>query len=342
MVTEMKKRVISISLALLIFLSLLPISAFAEDMIIQSTLTLNVGQEGKVMMRDPRTNDVLSLKWSSTDSSVATVKPDGTVKGVNAGKCYAKAKLHDALYGFVIIVKGSAVSSKAATAVICSLNKKSAKLTVGKKLKLKLKNAKASKVKWSSSKKSVASVSKKGVVKAKKKGKATITAKYNGKSYKCKITVKAKKKSAFTRLKQYFKKNGEEKITESAGRYFFLDEKPYTINYDVAGECFNFNCEYKKGSSSGGLMMSLKKNGYVSFDYTEYTPNKRGVCSLYMLRKSVTKDGLNFKADEENDLDKTKLIENARAMVMDCLPKWDKIIKRRAGISMKELGFTKW
>lgn len=34
----------------------------------------------------------------------------------------------------------------------------------------------------------------KGVVTAKKKGKVTITAKYNGKKYKCKITINAKSK----------------------------------------------------------------------------------------------------------------------------------------------------
>ena len=48
----------------------------------------------------------------------------------------------------------------------------------------------ATKLTWKSSKKSVASVSKKGVVTGKKSGNATITAKYKGKSYSCKIKVK--------------------------------------------------------------------------------------------------------------------------------------------------------
>lgn len=72
------------------------------------------------------------------------------------------------------------------------LNKKSATIYVNASIQLKLKNAKASKVKWSSNKKSVATVNKKGEVVAKKAGKATITAKYKGKKYKCKITVKTK------------------------------------------------------------------------------------------------------------------------------------------------------
>lgn len=70
------------------------------------------------------------------------------------------------------------------------LNKKKATIKVGKAIKLKLKNAKAKKVKWRSTNKKVATVSKKGTVKARKKGKTTIIAKYKGKKYRCKITVK--------------------------------------------------------------------------------------------------------------------------------------------------------
>ncbi len=71
------------------------------------------------------------------------------------------------------------------------LNKKTATLYVGKKIKLKVKGTRK-KVKWSSSKKSVATVSKKGVVKAKKKGKARIIAKVAKKKLVCKVTVKQK------------------------------------------------------------------------------------------------------------------------------------------------------
>lgn len=81
----------------------------------------------------------------------------------------------------------SGVTVEAATKV--KLNKSKATLFTGKTLQLKLNGAKG-KVTWSSSKKSVATVSKSGKVKAKKNGTATITAKYQGKKYKCIITVK--------------------------------------------------------------------------------------------------------------------------------------------------------
>lgn len=75
------------------------------------------------------------------------------------------------------------------------LSAKTKTMYVGDTCKIKLKNA-SSKVKWKTSKKSVVFISKKKgktiTIKAKKPGKATVTATYKGKKYKCKITVKKK------------------------------------------------------------------------------------------------------------------------------------------------------
>jgi len=68
------------------------------------------------------------------------------------------------------------------------LNKKTAVMTVGTKLKLRVKGTK-NKVTWRSSGKKIAAVTKKGVVTARKKGTVRITAKVNGKKYVCRIQV---------------------------------------------------------------------------------------------------------------------------------------------------------
>lgn len=85
-------------------------------------------------------------------------------------------------------VTASAASKKTA------LNKSKVTVTTGDSYTLKLlsskKKAITKSVKWSTSNKKIATVSSKGVVKAVKKGTATITAKYKGKKYKCKVTVK--------------------------------------------------------------------------------------------------------------------------------------------------------
>lgn len=74
-----------------------------------------------------------------------------------------------------------------------NLNKTKIELHEGETYTLKLKGATGT-VKWSSSKKSVATVSSKGKVKAVKKGKATITATYKNKKYKCTVNVLSGKK----------------------------------------------------------------------------------------------------------------------------------------------------
>ncbi len=70
-----------------------------------------------------------------------------------------------------------------------SLNRKKAVVKIKETYTLKLKGAKKSKVKWSSSNKKVAIV-KNGKITARKIGKCVVTAKYNGKKYKCTIVVK--------------------------------------------------------------------------------------------------------------------------------------------------------
>ena len=78
---------------------------------------------------------------------------------------------------------------------VIGLSRKSLTLNPGKTKTIKLTGAKAKKVKWSSSNRKVATVVK-GKIKARKVGKATITAKYKGKKYKCKVIVKAVQKPA--------------------------------------------------------------------------------------------------------------------------------------------------
>lgn len=68
------------------------------------------------------------------------------------------------------------------------ISKKKVTLIKGQKLTLRIKGTK-SKVKWSSSRRSVASVTQRGKITARKRGTATITAKVNKKSYKCKVIV---------------------------------------------------------------------------------------------------------------------------------------------------------
>ena len=71
-------------------------------------------------------------------------------------------------------------------------------MTVKQKKSISLKGVKGKKVKWSTSSKKIVTIKtsgknkKKCTLTAKKSGNATVSAKYRGKTYKCKVTVKAK------------------------------------------------------------------------------------------------------------------------------------------------------
>ena len=108
------------------------------------------------------------------------------------------------------VLAGSALYSGVADAASAiKLNKKTAKIAVGKSVTLKVRGTKK-KVKWKSSKKSVATVNAKGKVTGKKAGKAVVTAKVKGKTLKCKVIVtkkQAAKKNAKTVTKKQTAKN---------------------------------------------------------------------------------------------------------------------------------------
>lgn len=81
-----------------------------------------------------------------------------------------------------------AATASAKTKTI-ALNKTNVTVKNGSTLKLKLKNASAKKVKWSSTDSWIAAVSKNGTIKGKHVGNTTVTAKYKGKKYKCKVRI---------------------------------------------------------------------------------------------------------------------------------------------------------
>ena len=115
------------------------------------------------------------------------------------------------LFSMLVLMLALTLSSVyvQAESVIVLKDKKQVSLTVGEKVKLKVKDAKG-KVNWISKNKNIVSVSAKGSVKAKSEGRAKIIAKASGKRYVCIITVK---KAAYTfrsdaLLTEHFEKHG--------------------------------------------------------------------------------------------------------------------------------------
>lgn len=144
----------------------------------RSTATLDKGKGTQLILSNAISN---KITWRSSDSSTATVSRAGYVKGLRSGIAYIYATYKGKSYKCTVSVKETK---------LISLSKTSCTGNVGDVISLDLKNAPTGNVTWRSSNSSVASVDKDGMVTAKSAGSAVIMAKYNGKSYTCKITVK--------------------------------------------------------------------------------------------------------------------------------------------------------
>lgn len=200
------------------------------------------------------------------------------------------------------------------------LNKKSVTIKRGKTYTLKLKNAKSYKVKWSSSKTSVAKVYS-GKVYTYKTGKATITAKYNGKKYKCKVTVKPNVKKFGKTFTVYVNDTLPLIIKNSYGSTYNAkswkssNKKVATINSKgiVTGKkvgTVTITATTSDGDKIKGTVKVLNpykalkeyinKNGkadsegnyYISFDNDEYS---------YFITYNKSNDKFEFQGDFDND-----------------------------------------
>ena len=156
--------------------------------------TVNVGDSVKLKVTaKPSNASILTYKWTSSNTKVATVNSTGTVKGVKAGTATITAAATDGSGKKVtckVTVKNVPVSS-------IKLNKTSVTVYPAKTYTLKAtvspSNATNPAVKWTSSDTTAATVTSTGVVKGIKAGKtATITCAAtdgSGKKATCKVTV---------------------------------------------------------------------------------------------------------------------------------------------------------
>ena len=114
------------------------------------------------------------VKWSSSNTRIATVGRTGKVKGIKPGKATITAKVGKKKYRCAVTVK----KASSVTEFTIVLNKDTATLRVGDTLQLKatLRPAVGADIVWSSEDKSVATVSQTGLVTAKGTGKTQIKA----------------------------------------------------------------------------------------------------------------------------------------------------------------------
>ncbi len=150
------------------------------------TATLGVGQT-QTLSASYNSGAAGTKKWTSSNTSVASVDSAGKVKALKVGTATIKATAYNGKYA------SCKVTVKAAPKTV-TMNVKTATLGVGqtKTLSASYNSGAVGTKKWTSSNTSVASVDSAGKVKALKVGTATIKATaYNGKYASCTVTVKA-------------------------------------------------------------------------------------------------------------------------------------------------------
>ncbi len=158
----------------------------------KTSLTVNKGATSTLSATaGPSDANNKTVKWTTSDSSVATVSSAGEVKGVKRGTATITATAAD---GSGKKASCSVTVKQPVTSL--TLNKTALTLNNGKTATLTATvgptNANNKTVKWTTSNSAVATVSSTGVVKGLKRGTATITATAadgSGKKAACKVTV---------------------------------------------------------------------------------------------------------------------------------------------------------
>lgn len=190
-------------LALMMIFSVFPatqVNAATKPKLSKTRITMTVGQSKKLKVKGISKKRAKRIKWKSSKKKVVTVTKTGKLKARKAGKAVITAKVGKKKLKCKVVVKRKRKKSTKKKESNSSskkmwLSKTSVTLQVGSGIDLVLHNAK-NVVKWSSSNNKVAwadratSSSKNlGTIQAVSKGTAVITAKVDGKTFKCHVKV---------------------------------------------------------------------------------------------------------------------------------------------------------
>ena len=165
-----------------------PVRTTAITLSPSGTVKLTIGETTTIEATVVPWNSTQSVKWSSSDKTVATVRK-GVVKAKGKGTAIITAKSGSKKAR----VKVKVVPKTVKTTKLTLSPSKTIKLTVGdrKTVKANVEPKDSTQgVKWSSSDKKVARVNSKGIVTARGKGTATITARSGSKKASVKVKVR--------------------------------------------------------------------------------------------------------------------------------------------------------
>lgn len=190
-------------LAVMMVFSIFPatqVNAATKPKLSKTKITMTVGQSKKLKVKGISKKRAKRIKWKSSKKKVVTVTKTGKLKARKAGKATITAKVGKKKLKCKVVVKRKHKKARKKKESNSSskkmwLSKTSVTLQAGNGVDLVLHNAK-NVVKWSSSNNKVAwakratfSSKNLGTIQAVSKGTAVITAKVDGKTFKCHVKV---------------------------------------------------------------------------------------------------------------------------------------------------------
>ncbi len=234
-------RVISLLLAAIMLAGLLDTKAVAAvPKLSGSTMTVAVSETRSLTLK----NADGTVKWNSSDKSVATVK-DGKVTGKKAGTATISATYKSKTYKCKVTVKDYRLYAKTTG------------MDVGDTQTLKLKGKTDGKtIKWSSSDESILKVSSKGKISAVGAGTATIYAKIGNKKYSKKITVKPNLNDTGKELNIYL---WNTEFRDLFQEYYNTEENAYIIGDVTINFIINTNEQNKYDEAVDESLLGIDK-----------------------------------------------------------------------------------
>lgn len=301
----------------------------------------------------------VTVKWKSSDTSVAKVSSTGKVTAVKKGTATIGAYF---TYGGKTYKAHCSVTVKNPGIV---LNMSSIKIAVKASYVLKATTAPANAtVKWKSSDTSVATVSSSGKVVGIKKGTATIGAyiSYGGKTYKayCTVTVTAAPSATagFNKLKNYIISNGAKNSSGNKFiKYEFYTDEYYNsvaVIYDAATNKISFLFMQEREYSTGvdcvlhfeiGPTSTSAQIESIMIYYERNQAQEAATAVAKLPIKSFTnKTTLDFVYDSDSSpvLATANMEKLVNDQVQACFSLWNAFISRYAGVTMRDLGFTSY
>jgi len=264
----MEKRKISIIFCLILIFSLLvstsTVNAASENLNYKN-ITIYVGQTKTLKIK----NTTKKVIWSSKNKSIATVNSKGVVTAKKVGTTTIIAKVNGKTFKCKVTIPKE------------KLNKASTTICKNQTTTLKVNNN-IKKVAWSTNNKSIATVNSKGVVTGKKAGTATITAKVNGKTLKCKVTITEHSYKTISIKKATCTTNGYKKLECKKCGYDYKSilkatGHKYTSMVVVKPTCTKAGYEKTTCENCNNIVtVNLKKLGH---DYSsEFIVDKEATC----------------------------------------------------------------